>query len=276
MSGSIDQKWQDSYREAFGPKAGAWNEHDRDLFDVVKGFNAHNQKTPTYKKVDWQLLKAMAWLESGGPEHRGRAWNSALMQITPLDPGLAVALSGVNTELHGPCSIALAMTPSQRQKITVGLVTPPTILRELRCTSHTAPRGSICLAAVYLWTQMAQLLSRLEIDADRETRIDVAAGDTYAGLAKRHGSLPDVLMRLNPDIPPQKLRPGQQLRIQPARTRWEIRRWQTFSYANIARQYNGGGDPAYAAKLTYLHQLILHPSSATSARRSAPVRGALA
>lgn len=70
-----------------------WNEYDRLIEREVADYNRRLADTPGYQPVDWRLIKAMVWIESGGPTNP--AWRTRPIQIgNPGDPGLAALRAG--------------------------------------------------------------------------------------------------------------------------------------------------------------------------------------
>src|ERR1700739_3964497 len=83
--------WQDTINTSLTDDR--WHEYDCDIQRVVREFNNHLSGQSGYRSLDWQVIKAMIWTESGGPGNR--AWKRNPMQIgNPGDPGLRALLSG--------------------------------------------------------------------------------------------------------------------------------------------------------------------------------------
>ncbi|MRV73388.1 peptidoglycan-binding protein [Duganella sp. FT92W] len=84
------QKWQDGISKA--ARDAKWDSWDCEIRSAVNEFNRHLADTPGYTELDWRLVKAMVWTETGA-EHR--EWARKPMQIGVAgDPGLAALLSG--------------------------------------------------------------------------------------------------------------------------------------------------------------------------------------
>jgi hypothetical protein len=86
---SIDQ-WRDGLDKATGNRK--WDAYDCEIRAIVAEYNSHLQPTPGYRPLDWRLIKAMIWTETGAgsPE-----WKIKPMQIgVPGDPGMNSLLSG--------------------------------------------------------------------------------------------------------------------------------------------------------------------------------------
>lgn len=65
------EKWQDGLSNAVGDVK--WNAYDCEIQMAVNEFNQHLADTPNYMPLDWQLIKAMVWTETGG--HASRVGN---------------------------------------------------------------------------------------------------------------------------------------------------------------------------------------------------------
>lgn len=84
------EKWQDGMRAA--ATDASWNAWDCEIQRVATLYNRHLSGTAGYVALDWQMVKAMVWVETGAhhPE-----WKTRPMQIGNAgDPGLASFLSG--------------------------------------------------------------------------------------------------------------------------------------------------------------------------------------
>lgn len=95
-----------------------WNLYDKDTPVIVSTYNANLGATPGYRPLDWRLIKAMTWVESG-PTARDDGWLRRPMQIgDPKDPGLDALLGPPpNQAAHG----ALILPPLYKQTLTKSL-----------------------------------------------------------------------------------------------------------------------------------------------------------
>ena len=83
------EKWQDGLNTAVGNAQ--WNAWDCEIQLAVNEYNRHLAGTAGYVPLDWQLIKAMLWVETGADNAE---WKTKPMQIgVPGDPGLASFLS---------------------------------------------------------------------------------------------------------------------------------------------------------------------------------------
>jgi hypothetical protein len=84
------EKWKDDIAKAVGDAR--WDSHDCEIRVAVGEFNRHLNGVAGYSPLDWQIIKAMVWTESGAAHAE---WHTKPMQIgVPGDPGLASFLSG--------------------------------------------------------------------------------------------------------------------------------------------------------------------------------------
>ena len=93
-------------------KDSRWHEYDCDLQRIVAGFNRHLSGKSGYFPLDWRIIKAIIWTESGGPSNS--AWRSNPMQIGNAgDPGLAALMSGKEGgDLIMPADLKRTLTTS--------------------------------------------------------------------------------------------------------------------------------------------------------------------
>jgi LysM repeat protein len=83
---------------------------------------------------------------------------------------------------------------------------PPTTVGELPTTTRTATRPATTTKLVL--TQPATTASA----AEGEYHV-IETGDTLGGIALRYDTTVEKLMRLNPDVDPTALRPGERIRV---------------------------------------------------------------
>lgn len=70
-----------------------WDEYDALIKSETDEYNRRFMGSPGFVPLDWQMFKAVVWVESGGPKNP--AWKSRPMQIeNPGDPGHQTLLSG--------------------------------------------------------------------------------------------------------------------------------------------------------------------------------------
>jgi hypothetical protein len=89
-----------------------WAGCDANIKLVVADFNTRLGSTPGFKALEWRLVKAMVWVESGGPDNATRKLRP--MQIgSPGDAGLAALLS----DKEGG---ELILTPEMNKRLATG------------------------------------------------------------------------------------------------------------------------------------------------------------
>jgi hypothetical protein len=120
-----------------------------------------------YRLLDWQLIKAMLWTETGAAHAE---WNSRPMQIgVPGDPGLTSFLSG---QEGGD----LILPPNWKGKLTTGSV-------------RTISTHNIRAGVGYLLMRMANFEHKSVPASDTNTYdVTVKAGDSLEKIAKAQGS----------------------------------------------------------------------------------------
>jgi hypothetical protein len=222
------EKWQEMIDQAKSDPR--WRAYDSEIILAVSEFNAHLSSMKGYFPLDWRLIKAVIWTESGGPD--SRAWNSRPMQIgNPGDPGLAALLSG---------------------KEGGEIIMPPQLKGRLNMGNAGIPPFNIRAGIAYLLMRCASYGFVQVMDA-RDSKVyeyTVQAGDSLDKIARRQGTTLEVLRKLNPAA--AVVRPGQSIRYQKASIQKIVTRWQPITTGLIAQKYNTNlGDPNYAKKLDY-------------------------
>jgi hypothetical protein len=125
------EKWQDGISKAAHDTK--WNSWDCEIRSAVNEFNRHLADTPGYSALDWKLVKAMVWTETGAAH---REWERKPMQIGVAgDPGLGALLSG---DEGGD----LIIPPVWQKQLTAG-------------SARTIPRHNIRAGIAYLLMRMA-------------------------------------------------------------------------------------------------------------------------
>jgi hypothetical protein len=219
--------WQDSIDQAL--KDARWNAYDCDIQRIVGQYNRHLSGTAGYIPLDWKLVKAMVWTESGGPDNR--AWRDNPIQIgNPGDPGLAALFS----KNEGG---ELIIPPEQQGRLTIA-------------SARATPQMNIAAGVAYLLMRLAKydFASVPDPSDSRDYEVILKAGDTLDKLSKQNRTTVQTLRNFNPGT--SLLRPGQKLKYRKASFKRVIARWTAASTVNIARLYNVG-DPSYATKLSY-------------------------
>lgn len=155
-----------------------WAEYDCGIQRSVIQCNRHLSNTSGFCPVDWRLIKAMVWTESGGPD--GRAWHNNPMQIgNPGDPGLRALLS----DKEGG---DLIIPPDLKKKRTIA-------------SAGSSPQMNIHAGTAYLLMRLAKYGEATVADKDDKSlhEVVVRMGDSLDGLARVNGTTGDILKRLN-------------------------------------------------------------------------------
>jgi len=232
------EKWQGGLDKAVGDAN--WDIYDCEIQSAVGDFNRHLATTPGYIPVDWQLIKAMLWTETGAVN---REWKSKPMQIgVQGDPGLTSLLSGK----EGGDQI---LPPNVKDRLSVG-------------AARTVPGYNIRAGIGYLLMRMAIFDYRTVMDDDtQEYQAIVKAHDSLDRVAKTNGTTVQILRDMNPKA--SAIRAGDKLLYKKAAVKLVIVGWRAITTGQVAQRYNGGGDPNYAKKLDYVLNLVRQGKLAT-------------
>ncbi|TKC83056.1 LysM peptidoglycan-binding domain-containing protein [Trinickia terrae] len=85
------ESWQNYVNNA-ASQPEKWNQYDCEIQTAVHEYNSHLGTVAGYMPLDWHLIKAMTWVETGAGKPE---WNSSPIQIgNPGDPGLTALLNG--------------------------------------------------------------------------------------------------------------------------------------------------------------------------------------
>lgn len=233
------EKWQDGLKKAVGDAK--WNVWDCEIQMAVNEYNRHLSGIAGYRPLDWLLIKAMIWVETGA---ESKMWGSNPIQIgNPGDPGLKSLLAGNEGG-------DLIIPSAWKNRLTLSSAT-------------TIPAHNIRAGIGYLLMRMANYSIQSVPDTDNTIHeVKVQTGDSIAKIAKANGSTIEIMQRLNPAA--HVLKPGQVLKFQKASLKKVIVSWKVISTTSIATTYNAG-DKHYAKKLDYALALIRKEKVATCA-----------
>ena len=230
---AISDKWKATVRAGIDDPA--WDEYDGVIKLEISGYAVRFSVALKLPHVDWLLVKAMLWTESGGPSNP--SWKTRPLQIgNPGDPAYAVLKSGAEGS-------ARILTPELAQAVR---------------TQIDDPKVNVKAGIGYLYTRMARFdLQSIVDEADPKVYVHtVKAGENLSRIAAAVGTTVAELERSNP-TKRQVLQPTDQLNYRKARMGLVVSGWRPFTSMQIAERYNGGGDPEYAAKLDYLMKDVL-------------------
>ena len=218
------EKWKETIDAAL--TSSTWDEYDCEIMRVANEFNHYLAKTPGFKPLDWRVVKAMIWTETGGPSDS--SWTSRPMQIgNPGDPGLRALLSGRDGG---------------------ELIIPPALKQTLTATSAIAtPVMNIRAGTAYLLMRFASYGYRTVTQGPVSDYI-VQPGDSFDKIAREDHSTVQTLQRLNPGV--HTLHAKQVIEMQKASLEKIITGWHPITTTTIAHKYNVG-DTHYSRKLEY-------------------------
>lgn len=225
------EKWLDTIKSAEGNAA--WDSLDCDIQETVNAYNAHLSGKAGYLPLDWLMIKAMAWVETGAASAH---WADRPMQIgNKGDPGLDALLDG---------------------KEGGDLIMPPAIQKSLTADlAGKNPKYNIQAGIGYLLMKTAKFGYETVYDSDQKIyEIEVRNGDSFYKIAKENGTVVKVLESMNPGVGALRLR--MKLRYRKATVQKAIQGWATISTSFIAKQYNGNRDPEYSKKLDYVLEIF--------------------
>ena len=241
---SPNEQWKDGIRKASeSVKATAqkcaknksecnvnpWNKWDEEIKITVNTFNSYLANTPNYKNLDWQLIKAMLWTESGA---KHKAWDSRPMQFGNIgDQGKGDLLS-----------------PDPIKKQEYELIVPKKYRTKLDTGAYNISQG-----IAYLLKRLANFGFKSKLDNDKTIySIKVKPGDSLDKIAKANKTTVEILKNMNPGLVPQNLKIGMELKYQKGARKRVITGWKEISTMSIAKYYNGNGDKFYCAKLNFV------------------------
>lgn len=226
-------KWKETIDTADNNPA--WHSYDATIKSTVDKYNAHLKSAPGFTALDWKLIKAMVWTESGGPT--GTAWTTRPMQIgNKGDPGLDALLGGKEGgDLIMPSDIASGLTAKN---------------------AGSEPAKNIQAGVGYLLMRAASYkFEDVWSSSAPVTDYAVASGDSLERIAQRTGTTVGHLYWMNPGLQNETarhvpLKLGRVLKVQKAKNTKMIAGFKSLDNATVAKLYNTG-DSRYADKLAY-------------------------
>ena len=211
----------------------AWDKYDPTIRTEVADYNKRLASSPGFVAFDWLKLKAVLWVESGGPS--SSAWTTRPMQIGNAgDPGYAVLKGG---------------------KEAAPLVMSPALKEDIRTGSISTPDLNVRAGIAYAVTRLAKTDIK-SVDDPTDAKIyeyTVVSGDNPSSIARDVGTTLEVFRRLNPSAIVLKV--GQKVKYQKASLQRVLTGWLPLTVGNLALRYNSG-DGAYAQKLQYVLDLF--------------------
>ena len=221
------EKWQDGIDSAVGNVK--WDVYDCEIQLAISEIDRHLSGVAGYRPLDWQLIKAMAWTETGA--------NNDFWKYNPMQIGMYNSDPGLSALLYGNEGGDLILPPTWKARLNRSSVT-------------TIPAHNIRAGIGYLLMKIANFAVKSVLDEDTKIyTATVKAGDSLDKLAKLHGSTVEVMKKLNPLA--QVLHPGQVVNYQKASIKKVIVGWKPITASTIGSNYNGTGDSLYVKKFNY-------------------------
>lgn len=104
------KSWETAISSEIASDPKPWNDYDTQIQVVCSTYDRHLSGTSGYKPLNWQLIKAITWVETGAAI---TAWKTAPMQIgVNGDPGLNDLLNTPNGKMILPPEYTKTLTLS--------------------------------------------------------------------------------------------------------------------------------------------------------------------
>lgn len=231
----LDKRWTNTIDTSLNDPGARL--YDTTIEGFVTEYNTRLEKTPGYVPADWKLIRAMAWVESGGP--KAAAWNGRVMQIgNSGDPGFSAL--------------------QKHEGATPVVVAPATLtkLASLKPGQINDPFFNIEVGVAYVWVRLCKTdVGTIVDDPTLRDHTVAKKGEIASILARTEGTTLGDLKDANPGINLDRLKGGEVIHFHKAHTGRRIIGWYPFTADQIASKYNVG-DPAYADKLRYVMSKI--------------------
>ena len=211
----------------------SWDGYDNTIKREVDSFNQSiKQKYPDFPGLDWRLVKAMLWQESGGP-NTGKEWKTWPMQIGRRKSDLAiedVIGGGYHTNL-------ISLKPVRDE-----------IARAYRQHKMT-PTLNIRAAVIYLCARAIHGFDAEKNAPQLKDRLE--EGQSLSKFAEEHETTVENLEMLNPTIKGKEksLQPGK-LIYQKTKPVWSPWEWAVHNYNSEKT------DPNYVKKVLRYYEAI--------------------
>jgi Zn-dependent peptidase ImmA (M78 family) len=241
-------EWKAGREKAIGNHD--WYIYDNTIRKLVSEINQHlsmSKNIEQYKPLDWKLIKAMIWTETGATSP---AWKTRTMQIGNIrDKG-----------------ILEVTVPARPRKYNI--IVPKDWDKYLKNKSDmikSNPEYNIRAGIALLMIKMSETeKDKTVYDDEKEYIYEVVKGDLgYSSIAKKIGTTQGVLTTLNGI---KAIHPGDKLKYKKSHLEQYIPGWKLLTPQNIQIQYNGDpkratasepGDINYADKVEYVYGLIV-------------------
>ena len=190
-----------------------------------------------WRLPDAKRFKAILLVESGGPA--SPAWTKRVMQIgNPGDPALSVLRSkGQHSDLIMNADLQSRLTDPKQFSI-------------------DDPSLNIQAGIAYAFVRAAVFTTSWAVlDPSNLFSHTVKSGDSLYQIARHEQTSIEQLKTDNPTLA-KVLRPGAVLKFHHGHNVTTISGWKPMNSKFFATQYNGGGDPNYAAKVEFVYGLL--------------------
>lgn len=223
-----------------------WGEYDFLIDEVCLIFNGYHRLSGSAVSklcsivIDPGLIKALIRVETG-PDAPGQSWGKRPMQIGNLgDKGL---------------DDVLGTSPLRR---TIFELIVPNEYRYIDFNSvRNNPKENIIAGIAYILMStctfaMATFICDEKVESTQVTR----ELNNYSVIAKNVGTTVDVLLKMNPDLNPNKLHVGDAVKFNRAERRLFVYSIEKLDCRLLARVYNVNGDARYLDKLNFMYDIL--------------------
>ena len=229
----VSPKWSATMTAALKDQRSSM--YDKTIQTELDEYQRRFASTPGFSKLSFALFKALMLTESGGPT--SAAWNTKPCQIGNLgDPGYAVLVD------HAENS-AIIMSPQLQADIASKPINAPIL----------NIRAAIALTLV----KAALFRRQSEVDATDQSLHEhiVIKGDSFGRISRTERTTVPEIKLSNPTVG-ANLKPKQKLNFHRAHMVTQIIGWRPITPQFLADYYNGGGDPLYAEKISFVMEKI--------------------
>ena len=230
----LDERWKRDRNEARTDNH--WNDYDEIIKTSVNVYNRHLKNTPGFKELDWLLVKAMVWTETGA---KIDDWKGMAMRIgVPTDQGLPDLL---NNREH------------------INLIIPSEYRSLLSDVNKikTDPTFNIRAGIAYLLKRLANFGVNPIDESDSRVYTYTMKNEIVSNVASRESTTLEVFRSMNPQVKNwNHVSQGTLLQYRKVKKGIQIVGWKPITTTSIASNYNGGRDENYAEKLDYCLTII--------------------
>ena len=153
-------------------RALSWNAYDQDTQNIVLQYNGYLRNTPGYQSLDWQLIKAMLWVETS-PTAPDNQWDTAPMQSANKgDVGWSDMMNNGNK---------------------MSLIVPPN-LRSAVGTPGLSASDNIAAGVGYLLYRAAEFGQKTQVDKNNIKSVFVSPDDSLCSIARKVGTTEQMII----------------------------------------------------------------------------------